>query len=487
MSSEVEGVEALTLRDRITQTSLWTWTVVLLCVCSAVATTRLQWDIHRGLGTSSFDVGLYDQGVWLLSRFHAPFVTLMGRNLFGDHASLILVFVAPLYWIWPGTETLLALQSFVVAAGALPIYFFARRHLNSAALGCAFAVVWLVNPAVNGTIFENYHPDSFLGLFVPIAIVAALTKRWRWYWVAVILSLLVKEDVVLVIVPLGAMVAMRGETRRGFLTIGAAVTASLLGMFVLMKNLIGVPTRNGWRIPFGGFSGFIKESFTNPANVIQYLTSEGRLMYWWKMFAPFALLSLLAPKVAMISVLVLVGNTVSNFWYQFHIEYHYSLVAVPALLIAVIVGLGRVGVGMRRLLVSIVVVSSLWSASVWSYVPFRLDKYPHWGAEHPVALAADEMYEEIPPDAKISVLHSTAPHLAHRKEIYQFPNPFRIVMYGPDTSKEGQRSPLAEGIEFVLLPRNLDSENLKDWNAISASFYEYKANSHWQLFARKTP
>jgi len=347
--------------------------------------------------------------------------------------------------------------------------------------------VWLVNPAVNGTIFENYHPDSFLGLFVPIAIVAALTKRWRWYWVAVILSLLVKEDVVLVIVPLGAMVAMRGETRRGILTIGVAISAALLGMFVLMKNLIGVPTRNGWRIPFGGFTGFIRESLTNPTNVVEYLSSEGRLMYWWKMFAPFALLSLLAPEVAMISILVLVGNTVSNFWYQFHIEYHYSLVAVPALLIAVVVGLGRVGIGMRRVLVAVVLVSSLWSASVWSYVPFRLDKYPHWGVEHPVALSADEMYELIPPNAKISVLHSTAPHLAHRKEIYQFPNPFRIVMYGPDTSKEGQRSPLADGIEFVLLPRNLDGENLKDWNAVSAGFYEYKANSYWQLFGRKTP
>jgi uncharacterized membrane protein len=447
----------------------------------------LQWDIHRGLGTSSFDVGLYDQGIWLLSQFEAPFVTLMGRNLLGDHASLILLLVAPLYWIWPGTETLLALQSFVVAAGALPIYFFARRHLNSAALGCAFAVVWLVNPAVNGTIFENYHPDSFLGLFVPVAIVSALTKWWRWYWVAVILSLLVKEDVVLVIVPLGAMLAIRGETRRGILTIGVAISAALLGMFVLMKNLIGVPTRNGWRIPFGGFSGFIKESFTNPTNVIEYLTSEGRLMYWWKMFAPFALLSLLAPEVAIISVLVLVGNTVSNFWYQFHIEYHYSLVAVPALLIATIVGVGRLGVGLRRGLVVVVVVSSLWSASVWSYVPFRLDKYPHWGAEHPVAAAADEMYAEIPPNAKISVFHSTAPHLAHRKEIYQFPNPFRIVMYGPDTSTEGQRSPLADGIEFVLLPRVLDKENLKDWNDVSADFYEYKANNYWQLFARKAP
>jgi len=83
--------------------------MVLLAVLHAVWTTRLQWDIHRGLGTSSYDVGLYDQGAWLLSRFEAPFVTLMGRNLLGDHASLVMFLVVPFYWVVPGTETLLAI------------------------------------------------------------------------------------------------------------------------------------------------------------------------------------------------------------------------------------------------------------------------------------------------------------------------------------------------------------------------------------------
>jgi len=61
--------------------------------------------IHNGLGTSAFDFGLYDQGIWLLSRGHAPFVTLMGRNLFGDHSSFILVLLVPLYWIFATTTT----------------------------------------------------------------------------------------------------------------------------------------------------------------------------------------------------------------------------------------------------------------------------------------------------------------------------------------------------------------------------------------------
>ena len=65
--------------------STWTWYF-----------TKRSLDIHHSLGTSSYDSGLYDQGIWLLSRFDAPFVTLMGRNLLGDHTSLVLLFLVPL-------------------------------------------------------------------------------------------------------------------------------------------------------------------------------------------------------------------------------------------------------------------------------------------------------------------------------------------------------------------------------------------------------
>ena len=70
-------------------------------------------------------MGIFDQGVWLLSRFHAPFVTVMGRNLFGDHTSFILLLAVPLYWIWPHAQTLLVLQTCLLAAAAIPIYLLA--------------------------------------------------------------------------------------------------------------------------------------------------------------------------------------------------------------------------------------------------------------------------------------------------------------------------------------------------------------------------
>ena len=60
------------------------------------------------------------------------------------------------------------------------------------------------------------------------------------------------------------------------------------------------------------------------------------------MTAPFALLFLRLPSVAAISALVLFTNILSTFWYQHQIEYHYSLIAVPALSIGTVYAIGAV-------------------------------------------------------------------------------------------------------------------------------------------------
>jgi uncharacterized membrane protein len=179
-------------------------------------------DVHHGLGTSAYDFGLYDQGVWLLSRFEAPFVTLMGRNLLGDHTSFILFLLVPFYWVAPGAWVLLFSQSLVIALGAVPVFLYARRRLESEAVALVLAGCYLLHPAVGWTNLENFHPDSYLGFLVGMAIYAALARKWRLYTVFVVLSLLVKEDVALVLIPLGIWVTVRRDRRIGLLTVPAA-------------------------------------------------------------------------------------------------------------------------------------------------------------------------------------------------------------------------------------------------------------------------
>src|SRR3954470_3235340 len=159
-----------------------------------VWSARLSVQIHQGYGTSAFDVGLYDQGLWLLSRFKAPFVTLMGRNMFGDHTSFTLLFLVPLYWVHPDPSTLLVVQALVLALAAVPVYLLALRRIGSVIIATVLAGAFLLHPALAQSNMENYHPDSFIVLFVAIAIFAAIESKDRLFVVAAVLALLTMED-----------------------------------------------------------------------------------------------------------------------------------------------------------------------------------------------------------------------------------------------------------------------------------------------------
>ena len=454
-------------------------------------------NIHHALGTATYDSALYDQGMWLLSQFDTPFVTLMGRNMFGDHTSFVLLFLVPLYWIAPGAWIMFTAQSAAIAAGSIPVFLYARKRLGSEWWALIGAGAYLLHPAVGWTNLENFHPDAFLGVFVGFAIYAALERKWRLYAVFVVLSLLVKEDVSLVVVPLGIWVAIRRDRRIGLLTVFGSVAFMAVAMFVVMRSLIGVPTRNTWRIPFGGVGGFIDTTITNPAQVVEHFRSDGRPWYLVQMTAPFAWLFARLPDVALISALVLFTNVLSTFWYQYQIDYHYSLIAVPALAIGTVYAIGvlsdrivelrgrSVVVPVRSIALGLLATTTLVTATLWSPMPWGRTPLFYGEPDGVQAVAARELFDLIPDDAVVTANYRLTPHLANREEIYQFPVPFRILLYGPDPSTEGQRlDERSERVQFVMLPVRLSDELVDDWLAVEAAFTEVARNEFWVLHER---
>jgi uncharacterized membrane protein len=354
-------------------------------------------------------------------------------------------------------------------------------------MGCGAAVMWLANPALNGGAMENFHPDSFLALFIPLTLYAAFTQKWKLFAVAVLLSVLVKEDVLLVMVPIGLFVAWRFDRRRGLLTALFSLIVTILGMFVMMRHLIGVPTRNGWRIPFGGFTGLFKETFTNPTNVIDHLWSENRPMYLFKMMAPFAGVFFAAPSVALLAVPVLGSNMISTFWYQHQIEYHYSIVIVPILLVATVVAIAKYEVQWRRVAMGLTVACSLITFVTWGIHPLASQPRVALTAGSSFAQSGLEIIEGIPDDAVVSAYDPLTAHLGHRRQIYFFPNPFKALYYGVDDSLAGKPLPAAKDVEYVVLPRALGEELSWVWAGVRSQFQEVDSNQFWQMFKRVQP
>ena len=79
-----------------------------------------------------------------------------------------------------------------------------------------------------------------------------------------------------------------------------------------------------------------------------------------------------------------------------------------------------------------------------------------------------------------------APQLANREQIFQFPNPFRVVLYGPDTSMEAARAclPAANDLQYVLLQRSLADDLAVDWARVSVDFDAVAQNEFWVLYHR---
>jgi hypothetical protein len=259
---------------------------------------------------------------------------------------------------------------------------------------------------------------------------------------------------------------------------------AIIFMFAVMRGIVGVPYRNEWRLPFGGFGGLIKTSLTRPDKLIRHLVSGERPLYLLQLLAPVGFMALLRPEIALLGTLPLLSNLVSTFWYQSQIEYHYAVQFVPILVIGAMYGISRMAEHLRTWLASVVLVASLVCAYVWTPLPLMRTEMPRWSPSHPAVAAAHEAINKIPPDAAVSAYHTLTAHMARREQVYVFPVPYRRVLYGPNVFAKGDRLPFADDVRYVILPRQLEGEAAIDWQNEQFFFDVVFGNDYWTVYER---
>lgn len=430
--------------------------------------------VQDAYGAPGFDLGIFDQGTWLLSRFHAPYVTVMGRDLFGDHTSFVLLLAVPLYWIWPEAQTLIVLQALLLAAAAVPIYLGALRRLQRVELATGLTLAYLLNPALQRGSLEAagpFHPESFLVLFLAVALYAAIEWRPRLLVVSVIGCLLVKEDVALLIVPLAAWVFWRRDRRLAVKLAIGALGYAIFAREVVIRLLLGTTSFYSDRIPFGGVSGLLAAPFAHTAKFVSYVKSGYRPFYLWQMGASFGWAFLVAPEVAAIGILTLAENTLSTFPYMQQIEYHYSLSLVPVLAMGTVYAITRLRhPGLRTAATAYVVGASLIACWMWGLAPFsRHPTFPHSNPNGPVVAAVNQALRAVPPNAVISVDYPYVSHLDHRLYCYQWPTPFRATYWYLYT-QEGQTLPVAPKVQYLVIPTERTGLDAQVFDRIAAQF-----------------
>lgn len=397
----------------------------------------LTWRQQSNYGTFGFDMGIYDQAIWLMSRFKTPFDTIRGLNYFGQHVNLVTVLFVPAYWLGAGPHFLYVVETVWMALGAVPLWLLGRDRFASPWPPLAISAAYLLYPSVEWINEWMFHPDALIITPLLFAYWLATRRRWGWFCVAAGLALSCKEDAGLAVFGLGLVILLR-ERQRFW---GIVTSVAGAGWFVLCTKVI-IPWANGGGEPFyvSLFAGYGTSVFGILANLVLHptrwmraLVSHANLMYYSQLFWPVALLAILEPLVLLVGLPQLFVNAISTEGYTNDIRFYYTSIVLAAIFLATVEACakwGRVPSG-RRFLCGLVFAAALAANVAWSPSPISVKFHSGiWAQPSPRDKVINHAIRLVPSSAAVSATYDIDDHMTHRTLVFEFPNPWVPTNWG---------------------------------------------------------
>jgi len=469
--------------------------VLVLIAAYSINLSWLSLERHAAHRTNALDLGYYSNTLWntlhgrpfRFTTYHQanfvfpefdPNVTRKPDNLLAYHVEPILLPLSLLYAFWPDPRILLIVQSLILATGAWPAYRIARRRNFSPWLALVFPLIYLLSPSLIGANLSDFHPVAFSAALFLWAFDALERGAFWTYFVFAGLILMLKEEMGLGVAMLGVwgiahrgpgltdwlgrrqgsrsgaahtrMTAMRAwlkspQVRAGLLTIVLAaawtVAALLIQRDAAGRQLSMFASRYAWlgHTP----KELLVNAFTTRA-ILDWLRQPAAYGYLGFLLAQTGFVALFAPEILLLAIPETLINLFSSFDWMHSGLAHYSAPIVPFLVIAAIVGAGRIArwtselddrvrrIGIFRQLPAglltrhsfAVVAAIALLGSV--YQAYRAEQIPlPGGSISPAATAHDGrlplVLAQIPAGAALSVQSDLYPHVPERANLYLFP------------------------------------------------------------------
>ena len=407
------------------------WILATCVLAWALVFTVLVVERQNHFGTYSFDLGVYDQSVYLLSRFKDPFITVRGLHQWGFHANFGLYLFVPFYWLGFGPNVLNVAMVLSFAGGAYPVYRIGRHYFRNPVYGLTFALLYLANPSLQFMAWETFHPDGMAILPLLFAWLFLLERRWKAFAVAAACAVLWKEDVALAIAAMGLFTVLfvKGHRLKGVITI---VVAALYFQFI---NKVFLGHFNGNAAFYNTWFGALGDSppkiaynmVRHPDIVVNALRDRYAAEYAWKMLTPFAWLPVLSPGVLMIGVPQFLANTLADQTFFRDYRYHYASVLLVGLTAAAIATVKTFGTnrGRRAVLMTLLVVCGVRTSVLWGLAPYS-DNYNRGFWVHqagPSDASRREAVAMVPDGATVSAIYNLLPARRPPREDLRLPQP----------------------------------------------------------------
>ena len=440
---------------------------------------------HRRLGTTAFDLGIYDNLMFNSMHghlFESPVLFgKAGGNYLAGHAEFAMILFVPFYAIRPGPETMLIIQAAVLGFSAVPLYLFASTRLTRPT-AAVLALAYLMFAPLHGPNFYDFH-------WLPMAVFFQFWLYWaiathRTWLVVIMVTILfgVREDIAVGTTVLGLFLLFTGvRPRMGVILVVLSTVWFAIVRFVIMplagawyfQNLYAELFADG----VGTFGSVIKTVATNPLFFVKTLAEEQKVIYTLHLFVPLAflparrlpLLLLALPGVVFTIMTTRYAPTIS-------ISFQYTTHWIPYLFLAAVLGLALVsqrpnGAVVRRAAMLTMAIAMLAHSYQYgavlqhetfvggfSHIEFKMSP-----ADHRRYAELRELLAMIPPNASVAATEQETAHVSTRRTIYPLrwpPGPVDYLLIGRshigDLSRSSLNAALANPGEYGLLASRAD-------------------------------
>jgi uncharacterized membrane protein len=416
--------------------------LLIIAALVALYTIYMSWltiTRHNALMTHSFDLGIHNQALYTLLHDGYMRSTQYGAeaiNYIGDHFSPIFFLIAPLYALRQDATMLLVIQSFALAIGAVPVYLLARQITANALLALAFGSVYLLYPALHGANTFDFHQIVLATPLLLFSLYFLESGRDRAFLIALLLAMLVKEELALTVAAIGLFVIV-GKHR---LRLGAILAMIGLAYFVIVTQFVmpalgGTPQLNRFAAVMApgeeGLSAIARTLLTNPFYALTLVFSNpDRLVYLTQIMLPLLFLPLLGGSAWIAAIPSIAVSLITNAETQYSIAYHYPAAFIPfAFYLAVrgarfVLSLRRASHGDEPLIAAgpltvALIVAGLAMNYCYGWILSQNFAAMTIRTEHTAAVR--ECFGAVPRDASVSAMSDLVPHLSSRRDIYLFP------------------------------------------------------------------
>jgi uncharacterized membrane protein len=425
LTDNAPGLTASTPDKRSAIYGIFAFGALILFLCSVVR--------HELFQSNAFDLGIFDQGVYLISQNKPPLLTFVNWHLMGDHAAWILYPIGWIFYkIYPTVYWLFLIQSVSLAFGAVMAWALAKQAALAEHWSIAIALVYLLHPQVfNANLFDFHTEVIAVPLLMGSIWFARREKpglgRWLGFVLCLVLALGCKAVVALTVAALGLGLLLF-ERRRGLGAIALFLGTAwfLLATQVIMPPFIGQEAVAVDKYAYLGHSiGEIALNvFLKPGLVLGHLFTIDNLFYPLLVFGP-VLWAISRPSLPALmgAVPCLALNLLVISPPQKNVVHHYSLMVLPFLVMLMISALKSHSTWLER---------SRWKQPkwmvIWVLILFlALSKYLFFGSRYLTKLdtwgATREAIALIQGRGPVLTQSGIAPHLSHRVEARMLEGP----------------------------------------------------------------